>query len=155
VDGDRLMEHLLLGSTCIDEDAHFRSHDNHNTCLDTSTWDPGADDSSMVSSQEDTTAHTRYNVIQREITPSDGVHSHIGGPKNTIDSGQYITLSYVESGFVNSRVDTSSEGYEVAPQHECDQELHHLAAQLRFSEDMIMETTRRSDDMHALMADYC
>jgi hypothetical protein len=43
----------------------------------------------------------------------------------------------------------------VAPQHDCDQESHHLAAQLRVNEDMIMAATRRSDDMLALMADYC
>jgi hypothetical protein len=43
----------------------------------------------------------------------------------------------------------------VAPQHDHDQESHHLAAQLRVSEDMIMAATRHSDDMHALMADYC
>jgi hypothetical protein len=69
-------------------------------------------------------------------------------------------LSYAESVFGNSRVDTSrtdtnSEGYEVAPQHDCDHESLHLAAQLRVSEDMIMASTRHSDDMHALMEDYC
>jgi hypothetical protein len=31
----------------------------------------------------------------------------------------------------------------------------HLAAQLRISEAMIMAATRRIDDMHAVMADYC
>jgi hypothetical protein len=69
-------------------------------------------------------------------------------------------LSYAESVFGDSRVDTSrsdnnSEGYEVAPQHDHDQEPHHLAAQLRVSEAMIMASTRCSDDMHALMADFC
>jgi len=43
----------------------------------------------------------------------------------------------------------------VAPQHDCDQESHQLATQLRVSEDMIMAATRCSDDMHALMAYYC
>jgi hypothetical protein len=43
----------------------------------------------------------------------------------------------------------------VAPQHECDQQSHHLATQLRVSEDMIMPTTMHSDDMHALMTNYC
>jgi hypothetical protein len=42
----------------------------------------------------------------------------------------------------------------VASQHDHDQESNHLATQLRVSEDMIMAATRRSDDMHALMADY-
>jgi hypothetical protein len=63
-------------------------------------------------------------------------------------------LSYAESVLGDSRVDTrrtdsSSEGYEVEPQHDHDQESHHLATQLRFSEDMIMEATMRSDDMYA------
>jgi hypothetical protein len=160
VDADRLMEHLLPGSACIDEDALFSSQDDHSTCLDTSIWDPGADDSSRLSAQEDTTAHTGYSVIQREIASSDGVQWHTGVPSNTVDSGQFNTLSYAESVFGDSRVDTSrtdtsSEGYEVAPQHDCDQESHHLAAQLRVSEAMIMAATRRIDDMHALMADYC
>jgi hypothetical protein len=43
----------------------------------------------------------------------------------------------------------------VAPQHDHDQESHNLATQLRVSEAMIMTTTRRIDDMHAVMADYC
>jgi hypothetical protein len=80
---------------------------------------------------------------------------HIGGPSNIVDSGHFSTLSYAESVFRYSRVDTSSEGYEMAPQHDYDQESHHLAAQLRVSEDMIMAATRHSDDMQALMADYC
>jgi hypothetical protein len=43
----------------------------------------------------------------------------------------------------------------MAPQHDHDQESHHLATQLRVSEAMIMAATRRIDDMHAVMADYC
>jgi hypothetical protein len=43
----------------------------------------------------------------------------------------------------------------VAPQHDYDQESHYLIGQLRVSEDMIMATTRRIDDMHALVTDYC
>jgi hypothetical protein len=66
----------------------------------------------------------------------------------------------VESVFGDSRVDTSrtdssSEGYEVAPQHDHDQESHHLIAQLRVSEAMITTATRRIDDIHAVMVDYC
>jgi hypothetical protein len=155
VDVDRLMEHLFPVSACTDEDALFIGQDDHSTCLDTSTWDPGADDSSRVSAQEDTAAHTGYNVIQREITPTDGVQWHIGGPNSSVDSGQFSTLSYADGVFGDSRVDTSSEGYEVAPQHDYDQESHYLTGQLRFSEDMIMATTGRIDDMHALMADCC
>jgi hypothetical protein len=68
-------------------------------------------------------------------------------------------LSYAEGVFGDSRVytrksDNNSEGYEVAHQHDCDHGSHHLAAQLRVSEAMIMETTRRIDDLHAVMADY-
>jgi hypothetical protein len=48
-DVDRWMEHLLPGSDCMDEDALFDSQDDDNSCLDTSIWDPGADDSSRLS----------------------------------------------------------------------------------------------------------
>jgi hypothetical protein len=59
-------------------------------------------------------------VIQREIAPSGGVQWHIGVPNNTVDSGQFSTLSYAKGVFGDSIVDTSradnnSEGYEVAP----------------------------------------
>jgi hypothetical protein len=73
VETNRVMEHLLSGSACIDEDALFSSQDDNNTCLDTSTWDPSTYDSIKVSAQEDTTAHTGYNVMRREIEPIDGV----------------------------------------------------------------------------------
>jgi hypothetical protein len=156
---DRLMEHLLLGSTCTDEDALFSIQDDHSMCLEIAIWDLGADDSSRVSAQEDTTAHTGYNVIQGEIAPSDGVQWHTGVPRSTVDSGQFGTSSYAESVFGDSRVgssrtDTSSEGSEMAPQHDHDQGSHHLAAQLRVSETMIRAATRHIDDMHAVMADY-
>jgi hypothetical protein len=159
-EADRLMEHLLPGSACIDEDALFSIQDDHSMCLDTTIWDPGAEDSSRLSAQEDTTAHTGYSVIQGEIASSDGVQWHTGVPNNTVDSGQFNTSSYAEGVFGDSRVDTSrtdtsSEGSEMAPQHDHDQESHHLAAQLRVSEAMIMAATRRIDDMHAVMADYC
>jgi hypothetical protein len=58
------MGHLLPGPSCSDEDVPFIGQDDHSTCLDTSIWDPGADDSSRVSAQEDTTAHIGYIVIQ-------------------------------------------------------------------------------------------
>jgi hypothetical protein len=156
---DRLMEHLLPGSVCIDEDALFSSQDDHSTCLDTSLWDPGAEDSSRLSAQEDTTAHTGYSVSQGEMASSDGMQWHTGVPSSTVDSGQFSTSSYVEGVFGDSRVgtsrtDTSREGFEMAPQYDHDQESHHLAAQLRVSEAMIRATTRHIDDMHAVMADY-
>jgi hypothetical protein len=43
----------------------------------------------------------------------------------------------------------------VVPQHDYDQESHHLEIQLRVSEAMIMETTRCFDNTHALVVDYC
>jgi hypothetical protein len=94
-EADRLMEHLLPGSDCIDEDALFSIQDDHSMCLDTAIWDPGADDSSRLSAQEDTTAHIGYSVIQGEIASSD-VQWHVGVPSSTIDSGQFSTSSYAE-----------------------------------------------------------
>jgi hypothetical protein len=70
---DRLMEHLLPRSVYIDEDALFSNQDDHNTCPDTTLWDLGIDDSSRLSAQEDTTIHTGYNVIQKELASSDGI----------------------------------------------------------------------------------
>jgi hypothetical protein len=159
-EADRWMEHLLPGSDCIDEDALFSIQDDHSMCLDTTIWDPGADDSSRLSAQEDTTTHTGYSVSQGEMASSDGMQWHPGVPSSTGDSGQFSTSSYAEgvlgdSGVGTSRTDTSSEGSEMAPQYDHDQESHHLAAQLRVSEAMIRAATRRIDDMHAVMADYC
>jgi hypothetical protein len=87
VETNRLMENLLPGSACIDEDALFSIQDDHSTCFDTTIWDPGADDSNRVSAQEDTVTHTGYKVIQREIAPSDGVQWHTGEPSSTVDNG--------------------------------------------------------------------
>jgi hypothetical protein len=58
VETDSLMGHLLPGPICSDEDALLIGRGDHNTCMDTYVWDPGADNSSRVSAQEDTTAHT-------------------------------------------------------------------------------------------------
>ena len=58
VETDSLLGHLLPGSIYSDEDALLIGRDDHSTCLDTSVWDPGADDISRVSAQEDTAAHT-------------------------------------------------------------------------------------------------
>jgi hypothetical protein len=82
----RLMEHLLPRSIYIDEDALFSSQDDHSMCLDTTLWDPGADDSSSLSAQEDTTIHTGYIVIQKELASSDGIQWHTGVPRTTVDS---------------------------------------------------------------------
>jgi hypothetical protein len=97
VDVDELMEHLLPGSACIDEDALFSGQDDHGTCLDTSTWDPGVDDSSRLSAQEDTVAHTEYSRIQRELAVEDDVQLRMGTPSGTVDIKQFSTLSSTES----------------------------------------------------------
>jgi hypothetical protein len=152
---DRLRGHLLPGPTCSDEDALLIGQDDHSTCLDTFIWDPGTDDSSRLSAQEDTTAHSRYSMIQRELVAGDDVSSHIGGPNSIMGRGQFNVLSFAESIVGDPSVGASSERHEVAPQHDCDQESHYLARQLRVSEDMIMVATRRIDDTHALVADYC
>jgi hypothetical protein len=44
-----LMGHLLQGLAYSEEDIPFIGQDDHSTCLDTSIWDPGTDDSSRVS----------------------------------------------------------------------------------------------------------
>jgi hypothetical protein len=82
------------------------------------------------------------------------VQSHIGGPSSTVDGGHLNTLSSTKSVVGDYSVGTSSERHEGEPQHDCDQESHYLAGQLRVSEDMVMATTRRIDDTHALVADY-
>jgi hypothetical protein len=97
VEANRLMEHLLLGSACSDEDALFSIQDDHSMCLDTSIWNLGADDSSRLSAQEDTAAHTGYSMIQRELAVEDDVQLRMDRPSSTIDSGQLSTLSYAES----------------------------------------------------------
>jgi len=73
VEANRWMEHVLPGSYCIDEDALFSIQDDHSMCLDTTIWDVGVDDSSRLSAQEDTTAHTGYSVSQGEMASSDGM----------------------------------------------------------------------------------
>ena len=75
-------------------------------------------------------------------------------PSSTTGTGHFSTSSYAYGVSGDSRVDTSSEGSEMEPQHDHDQESHHLEAQLRVTEVMIMAATRRIDDMHAVMADY-
>jgi hypothetical protein len=155
VETDSLLGHLLPGSIYSDEDALLIGRDDHSTCLDTSVWDPGADDISRVSAQEDTVAHTGYGAIQIGVAVGDGVQWHIGGLSSTGDNGQFSALYFEECVVGDSIVDTSSERHEVAPQQDCDQESRHLAGQLRVSEDMIMAATRCIDDTHALVVGYC
>jgi hypothetical protein len=83
---DRWMEHLLPGPDCMDEDALFGSQDDDSTCLDIAIWDPGADDSSRLSAQEDTVAHTGYSVSQGEMAYSDGMQWHTGVPSGIVDN---------------------------------------------------------------------
>jgi hypothetical protein len=113
-----------------------------------------------VSAQDDTTTHTVYNMIQRELVVESDVQLRMDKPSSTIDSGQLSTSSYVEdvfgdSGAGTSKTDTSSEGSEMAPQYDPDQGVTPLSCTMRVSEDMIRATTRRIDDMHAVMEDYC
>jgi hypothetical protein len=83
------------------------------------------------------------------------VQWHTGGLNSTVDNGQFSALYFEECIAGDSIVDTSSEGHEVEPQHDWDQESRHLVGQLRVSEDMIIAATRRIDDTHALVEDYC
>jgi hypothetical protein len=122
VETDRLMGYSLPGQVYSDEDALLSGQDDHISCLDTSIWDLGADDISRVSAQEDTTAHTGYSAIQIGIAVGDGVQLHTGGLSSTMDSGQFSALSFEECVVGDSIVDTSSEGHEVKPQRDCDQE---------------------------------
>ena len=93
-----------------------------------------------------------YNVSQGEMASSDEMQWHTGVPSGTVDSRQFIILSSAESVVSDG---TNSERHEGVPQHDYDQESHHLAAQLGVSEAMIRAATRRIDDMHVVMSDYC
>jgi hypothetical protein len=62
------MGHLLSGPAYSDKDTFIVGWDDHITCMDTYVWDPGASGISMVSSQDDTTIHTRYKAIHIEAT---------------------------------------------------------------------------------------
>jgi hypothetical protein len=55
-------------------------------------------------------------VILREIAVGEGVQWHTVGPSSTVDRGQFSALSFAESVVGDSRVYTSSEGREEAPQ---------------------------------------
>jgi hypothetical protein len=154
VETDNLLGHLLPGSIYIDEDALLIGRDDHSTCLDTSVWDPCVDDISRLSAQEDTTAHTGYSSIHMGVAVGDGVQWHTGGLISIVDSGQLSVLSFEECAFGDSILDTSSEGHEVEPQQDCDQESRHWTVQLRVSEDMIMALTRCIEDTHTLVASY-
>jgi hypothetical protein len=94
-------------------------------------------------------------VIQMGVAVGDGVQWHTRGPSSTVDNDKFSTLPFAESVVGDSMVDTSNEGHEVAPQEDCDQESRYLAGQLRVDEDMIMEATRRIDDTHAFVVNYC
>jgi hypothetical protein len=87
VEADRWMEHLLPGSHCMDEDALFSSQDDHSMSLDTSIWGLGIDDSSRLSAQEDTAAHTGYSMTQRELVVEDDVQLCMDRPNSTVDNG--------------------------------------------------------------------
>jgi hypothetical protein len=157
VETDSLLGHLLPRSIYSDEDALrvLIGRDDHSTFLDTSVWDPGTDDITRVSAQEDTAAHIGYSVIQMGVVVGDGMQWHTRGLSSTVDSGKFSTLSFEECVVEDSIIDTSNERHKVAPQQGCDQESRHFTGQLRVSEDMIMAATRCIDDTHALVAGYC
>jgi hypothetical protein len=115
VETDILLGYLLPGSIYSDEDALLIGQDDHNTCLDTSVWDLGANDISRLSAQEDTIAHTGYSAIQIGVAVGDGVQWHTEGFTSTVDSGQFNALSFEECVVGDSIVDTSSDRHEVAP----------------------------------------
>jgi hypothetical protein len=89
------------------------------------------------------------------VAVGDGVQWYTGGLSSRVDSGQFSALSFEECVVGDSIVDISSEGHEVEPQRDCDQESRHSTGQLRVNEDMIMAATRCMDDTHTLVADYC
>jgi hypothetical protein len=155
VETGNLIGYSLLGPVHSDEGALCMGRDDHISCLDTSVWDPGADDISRVSTQEDTTTHTGYNAIPMGVAVGDGVQWHTGGLSSIVDSGKFSALSFEKCVVGDSIVDSTSEGHEVEPQRDCDQESRHWMGQLRVSEDMIMAATRCMDNTHALVADYC
>jgi hypothetical protein len=93
-------------------------------------------------------------MIQRELAVEDDVKLCMDRPSGTIDNRKFNTLSSAEIVVEDFCDGTSSERHEMVPQHDYDQESHHLAGQLRVSEAMIMTTTRCFDDTHALVVDY-
>jgi hypothetical protein len=146
VETDIFLGHLLPRSIYSDEDAIIIGRDDHNMCMDTYVWDPGIYDISRVTAQEDTIAHTGYNVTHIGFTVGDGVQWHTRGLNSTGDNGQFSALYFEECVVGDFIVDTINERHEVAPQQDCDQESQNLAGQLRVSEDMIMEATKCIDD---------
>jgi hypothetical protein len=94
VETGSLLGHLLPGSIYSDDDTLLIGRDDHSTCLDTSVWDPGADDISRVSTREDTAAHTGYSVIQMGVAVGDGVQWPTGGLSSIVGSGQFSALSF-------------------------------------------------------------
>jgi hypothetical protein len=72
-----------------------------------------------------------------------------------VDSGKFNALSFEECVVGDSIVDTSSEGNEIEPQRDYDQESRHWRGQLRVSENVIMASNRCIDDTHTLVAGYC
>jgi hypothetical protein len=89
--------------------------------MDTSIWDPGADDSSRLSAQEDMVSHIGYSMSHGEIESSDEVQWHTRVLSGTIDSRNFNTLSSAESVVEDFSDGTNSERHEVVPQHDCDQ----------------------------------
>ena len=105
-EADRLMEHLLPGLVCIDEDALFSSQDDHSMSLDTSIWGPGADDSSRLSAQEDN-IYTSASISHSfdDLTPQQSgdtsEDSHVLAPRNDeLPKGAVTHLSPVQTSMI-------------------------------------------------------
>jgi hypothetical protein len=58
VETDSWMGYSLPGLVYSEEDALLIGRDDHISCLETYVWDPGANEISRVSAQEDKYAHT-------------------------------------------------------------------------------------------------
>jgi hypothetical protein len=84
---DKLMGHLLSGPVYSDEDTFLVGRDDHITCMDTSVWDPGADDISRSECTGGYNCTYRIQWIQMEVALGDDVQWHTGGLSSTEDSG--------------------------------------------------------------------
>jgi hypothetical protein len=131
VETDMSMGYLLPGPIYSDGDAFLVCRDSHITCMDTSVWDPSADDIGRMSAQEDTVVHTGYGAVQIEATVYDDVQWHTRGFSSTSDSGQCGTLALEECVDEHSIIDISNRSHEVALQQSSVQESLHLAGQLK------------------------
>jgi hypothetical protein len=90
--------------------------------MDTSAWDPGTYDISIVSAQEDTVVHIGYIVVQIEAVVYDDVQWHAREFISTTENGQSGVLDFEECVDEDSIVDISRGSREVAFQQDSVQE---------------------------------